>query len=205
MDADITQVRMPAGYTFGISAASADVPDSFESKAFVVSHDHHNEQWKNAAKPPPVNELGKKGAKLDHAHSDSAPKSDFYWIQEGDQIKDAPSSKYKNEDERFQDIHDRLMLANHQMDALFHDLSALKDQQEWWHNELKGLMGAGAGSGDQASRAGDMYSMIEAIKKDVEDKDYRHHIELLANAIQHGHDQVLMGLGHGINGSKSSQ
>ena len=121
------QVRLPSGSHFGVSAASADSPDSFELFSMKTSspefghtqiqneqsqqgqqqiHGQGNQQGivgdkskETIAQDKHGNTGGNTGGKLPH-EIDFEP-----WK---DEVPDKPATAYKTQEEQFGDLHDRL-------------------------------------------------------------------------------------------------
>ncbi|KAF2402311.1 concanavalin A-like lectin/glucanase [Trichodelitschia bisporula] len=189
------RIHLPAGYYFGITAASAENPDSFETKSLLVSkidtHHHEEHNWQKEAQQV-LHEQ-------DHAAKDDAGEG-WHWTTEEEHIKDAPASSYKTEADKFQDLHSRLTVMGHQLDTLYHDLTLLKSQYEARHEELMTWIRPVHDHADASRRAVERVEhAVEAIKRDVEGKDYREHLTQLHDAIKEGHQAMLVGVPHTVH------
>lgn len=98
------KISLPSGYYFGLTAGTADQPDSFEIQRFVVSdtipHEHLHTQKggapPNNAEPPTLQKL------------DRFPGSP-------EAVPDRMAEEIKSQDEQFADLHNRLQSLTHQV------------------------------------------------------------------------------------------
>jgi mannose-binding lectin 1 len=119
-------------------------------------HDYadEGEQWKHDAKDV-LREHGVKGtlggsaaqqditpvqAPLQGQSMRLSNDGDWQWTSQSEQFKDSEASQYQTEGDRFEDLHDRVTLLNHQMDLLYNDLSLWKKQLEKQQNEVITLL-----------------------------------------------------------------
>ena len=98
---------MPPDYTFGITAASAETPDSFEAYKFQLSSSQASKQ----EQPQQHQATG---------------------FQPG---ADAHSSMYKTSDSQFEDLHQKLQSLQQAVDKLEHDITKLQGDAESRHRE----------------------------------------------------------------------
>jgi lectin, mannose-binding 1 len=166
------QIKLPSGYFFGISAASAEIPDSFEAFKFILSTPTDGE---SQPAPPSSQNLAQ----------EQKPFSD------GDSTKDEPASKYTTQPDQFADLHNRLQIMNHALSNLFREISSLSGKVEAGNNELTKR---GSVSPDQLSTIEKRLSAIErnvdAIRRDVEGKDYRGQLDKLQDALRDTHTSL---------------
>ena len=165
-------MKLPSGYYFGITAASAENPDSFESKGFIVS------------------------SKVQQQRSDSLPGTSpnnqgWHWLAEEDQVKDSPASSYKTDEARFQDLHDRITVLGHELNLLFQDLTTLRKEQEQRHEELMRLLSPIYNHAESTrGMIEQVEHLVKDVKNDVESKDYREHLNQLHHIVKEGHSTI---------------
>ncbi|RAL60543.1 hypothetical protein DID88_009739 [Monilinia fructigena] len=111
------KIKLPLGYVFGVTAASAENPDSFEIFKFVVTTDSHtpdnqvqnhagqNQQQFQAANNPPPNQ------QQNHQQNQGQD-------QRLDIPGETPASDYKSSDAQFADLHNRLQAMMKHITAL---------------------------------------------------------------------------------------
>ncbi|EHK97121.1 hypothetical protein M7I_7131 [Glarea lozoyensis 74030] len=96
--------KLPLGNFFGLSAASAENPDSFEVFKFVTTTDQHSA---DSAAQNPIHDTG-------YAAADSQPRGKPAQQQNSGNIPsysegdDVPASKFHSSAEQFADLHNRL-------------------------------------------------------------------------------------------------
>lgn len=103
---------MPPGYHFGVSAASATEPDSFEVAKFVTYR-------LPATSSQPVNQQQQAQGNINQQQQQQAQGQAHQARAEGwAEAQDSPASTFVDEEARFKDLHDRLTVVNRQLNAL---------------------------------------------------------------------------------------
>jgi mannose-binding lectin 1 len=175
-------VKLPSGYYFGITAASAENPDSFETKGFIVSS-KVQQQGSGSHRDSPTS--------YDSLRETSPNNQGWRWLAEEDQVKDNPASSYKTDEARFQDLHDRITVLDRELKLLFWDLTTLRKEQEQRHEELVRWLSpiynyaeSTRGMIEQVER------LLKDVKNDIESKDYREHLNKLHHVVREGHATI---------------
>ncbi|KAL2181617.1 concanavalin A-like lectin/glucanase domain-containing protein [Thermothelomyces heterothallicus CBS 202.75] len=137
------KIRIPSGYNFGITAASADNPDSFEvfklavlteqapgssrSSSSSSSSSNNNNKNNNNVKRPRMN-FGRSGqVSVEDPYDDAIP----------DQDADAITSSKA----QFADLHNRLQSVNHHLSTIFRSVAQNAGVDEQRHAELSAMLG----------------------------------------------------------------
>ncbi|KAI9894764.1 MAG: hypothetical protein M1814_002121 [Vezdaea aestivalis] len=178
------KVRLPIGNYFGVSAASAEIPDSFEVSKFTVSappghvpgempkgdvpppSQHHDAQFATnphetrASPPPPPPPAGGAGAG-----------SDLASLQE--QVK-ALSTQLTNIQASLAQINN--VAGDRHVELLRHSRVP--------HEQLNGM----------DSRMVAVERQIQRVRDDIEGKDYKKHLDEIRVAVKEGQDRMLEGL-----------
>ncbi len=174
--ADSKQIKLPAGYYFGISAASADTPDSFEVYKFVTStapgvtrelprRDPPSQPPPPASNPgPPNNDQGSR-----HASSDAQ-----FAVQ-------------------FTDLQNRLEKLSHSLDNVFREVQQLASKSEARHQDLSHK----AMSNDQLSA---MDKRIQSIESTLQ--GYSGQFSNIQSSLQDSHSTLNEGLTQHMTHSK---
>jgi lectin, mannose-binding 1 len=216
------KIHNPKNYHFGITAASSDHPDSFEIRSFIVRKlgdttpaiEHHESGWHDQTgttydaathHDPHYDAHHDEHHDAHHdAHHDGSDHDGWYWTEEKEHIPDKPADSFKTEHDRFGDLHDRVALLGHQLDIVFHDLTVFKEQTEKQHQELVHWMSPTHNYAQLAMHTVErVETLVQEIKKDVEGKDYREHLEQLHHAILEGHQALPYALGSGRSSHSS--
>ncbi|KAH6624846.1 concanavalin A-like lectin/glucanase domain-containing protein [Chaetomium sp. MPI-SDFR-AT-0129] len=149
------QVRLPSGYNFGLTAASADSPDSFEVFKLAVLTEDNNQQQQAQRKTRP--------AHLDQQNQDQDQdqkqfkKPRMVFGRSGQTVAEDPYDNVIPDEEaedivsskaQFADLHNRLQSVNHHLSTIFRSIGKNANTDEARHAELssmiddlKGLMG----------------------------------------------------------------
>ncbi|KAF2147176.1 uncharacterized protein K452DRAFT_2864 [Aplosporella prunicola CBS 121167] len=176
------QVRVPAGYYFGISAASAENPDSFEAWKFIVAtHELHGRE-EVRLNPPPV--YGGEAKELPVFNNP-------------EKVADAPASNFKSQEDQFRDLHDRVQVIGTQVDNIFRLLDDMRKRQEEHHHEAMTLNKNGPihahveivekAVGRIEAVIGKIEGGVSAVRRDLEGKDYKEHLSNLQSALRDTH------------------
>ncbi|KAK4252330.1 concanavalin A-like lectin/glucanase domain-containing protein [Corynascus novoguineensis] len=127
------KIRIPSGYNFGITAASADNPDSFEIFKLAVlteqiaQQDSGNNNNNNNEKKPRMN-FGRSGqTSVDDPYDNVIPDEDADTIT---------SSKAQ-----FADLHNRLQSVNHHLSTIFRSIGQNAGVGEQRHAEVSAMLG----------------------------------------------------------------
>lgn len=132
------KVRIPDGYHLGITAASADNPDSFEVFKLVTLTEGHNNDVKieqpghiPADGQHVVGDTGGSGAASSHNRESN-------WDSE---IPDAEADKITSSKAQFADLHNRLQSVNHHLSTLFRTVATNSQVGEQRHQETSVMLG----------------------------------------------------------------
>lgn len=170
------QISLPSGYYFGLTAATSDQPDSFEVYKFVTSS--------STMQPPP--QQPRQGSQQ--------PQQGRPQLERLDKLPGAPEAvpdrmaeEIKTQEEQFADLHNRLQGLTHQVANIFGELDQLSRKMEERHNQLMGSM-SGVFPTDKIDNLGrrmeNIERSVEQVRRDVEGKDYREHLNQLNAAIE---------------------
>lgn len=155
---------MPSGYHFGITAASAEIADSFEANKFVLhtAQGISREEPGKVQPPPreqPNNNLGSAQA--------------------------APASPIVDHTPHFEDLHNRLENMALQFDILLREVKGLGEKSEGRHQELsRNVM--------SADRFNAMNQRLESIEKTV--RDYQSQFSSLQSVLRDSHSSLTENL-----------
>ena len=175
-------------YYFGVSAASAETPDTFEVFKFIVTTSSavtREEPLKDRVAPP------------------AAQKEQQASMQ---QMPDAPgSSPPQISDAKLADLQDRLQLMSHSVDNLFREFSKFAAKADERHSEMlqKTFSSDQLGALDRRLQA--MENKVDGIKQDVGSKDYQPHFDALHNTLKSSHKNLLEGLPQSVGHSKCNR
>ncbi|KAL1969740.1 hypothetical protein VTN77DRAFT_8293 [Rasamsonia byssochlamydoides] len=164
------KVVLPTGYTFGITAATPDTPDSFEVFKFLLRS--------NNDRSPPVQQQQQQ---QQQQQSNQQPINGRY-SYDGN-ADDRPASDYKTSEQQFADLHNRLQFLNHATNNIYKEISALarkidSNQQSTASRDQLSALDARLQRIEQA---------LQTLQRDAESKDYRNQFAQLHRAIETSH------------------
>ena len=195
------KIKLPSGYFFGVSAATAENPDSFELYKFAASTTNSitREEPNVEAKRQHLEKLDK---------FPGAPEA----------LPDADASTILDQVHQFADLHNRMQAMNHQIANLFGEFERLSRQLNERHAELMAKV-TGPNAGDSSDKAHQQTTgeallplsrrvenierIVLAIQRDVEGKDYREHLTNLQQSIEGVRGGLTEHLPETISHSKS--
>lgn len=172
------KIHIPSGYNFGVTAASAENPDSFEVFKLVVltgenSHDSSNTQQQQ---PPSTNQdSNAKRPKMTFGRSGQNVAEDPY----DNVIPDEDADKITSTKAQFADLHNRIQSVNHHLTTIFRSMAQNAGVFEQRHaetsaalDELKNLLHSSSsvsgGAAGSINRVADKVDALERRLGDVE-------------------------------------
>ena len=182
------RISLPPNYYFGITAATAEKPDSFEIYKFLASNTPSSGSGANYQTGPPV-----QGRRAEGERTNILPGSP-------EALPDTDADTLKSQSEQFADLHNRLQGLTHQVADMYRLFDALGRKIDDRHNELSASLaqqggqpqqgGAGAGAGPSSDalnridrRIENIERTVDRVLRDVESKDYRAHLSELQSTI----------------------
>ena len=178
-----SEIKMPKDYFFGLSAASAETPDSFEAFSFKVTHDSTQFSHSNQQQPP--------------AHQFTNPQGNAGIPAE------APASQYTTSDVQFADLHDRIQALSMQLSTLQGALAEAVYKMGERHEEvIRVAREPGSQFNSLEVKVGNIERTMYRVQADVEGKDYRGHLDEIRTAVREGHMSLMEGLPASMSESK---
>ena len=170
------KISLPSGYYFGITAATAENPDSFEVYKFVVSSGTAPQQQTKQQSGPPVQQEQKPPSLQKLDRFPGSPEA----------VPDKAADEIKSQDAQFEDLHNRLQGLTHQLANIFGEFDALSKKLDQRHNEVMGGMPTVPHDAINAmnKRQERMERDIQQLRRDVEGRDYRQHLNSLQEAVE---------------------
>jgi len=178
---------MPSDYHFGITAASAETADSFETYKFTLStgrgitreeprRQQQDQQQQQQQQQQP------RAAEWPNINLDTPP--------------DNPASSIPNQDAQFADLHDRLQLLAHSIDTLYREVRVMGEKSEGRHQELsRNVM--------SADRVNAMDQRLQGIEKTV--RDYQGQFSNLQGILKDSHSSLAESLPKHMGDSTCTQ
>ena len=185
-------ISLPTGYHLGISAASADNPDSFEVFKVVVmtenlhggdhgyqqqqqqqdqGHDQHqDQQQQHQQMQDPPKDKDKAGG----AGAGQTPvrftRAGMFQEQSAEYEKDLPdedAGKITSSKEQFADLHNRLQSTNHHLSTIFRQVVQLGTVGEKRHEEISIQVGELKGLLTKLDRLGALEDKIDELEREM--------------------------------------
>ena len=174
---------MPSENHFGITAASADIPDSFEAYKFILTTSS------SFAREEP--------------RRDDSPPQPIIQQPSGGTVDDVSALSITSQDAQFADLHNRIQMMGHSVDNLFRELANFAGKSEERHREItQGYM-----SGDKLNaldqRLQAMERSINTIQQKVDSRDYQQHFNKLHDTLRDSHSTLLERVPRSVNDGTS--
>lgn len=193
---DSAQIKLPLGYSFGVTAASAETPDSFEVFKFVVTTESHTPDVTDPNQAA-ANNYGEAQAPIGGAPSQDQKQTRRPAFN-GPPITDIPevlASTVKDQAAQFADLHDRLQALTQHVNSLH---SEIGDSRVNTNSRFDGLAA-------DISRLESQFTKLDTIadlnrKLDSIQADVRQTKSDLHNAL----DQHVAGLRNEVRGTHAT-
>ncbi|KAG5983324.1 hypothetical protein E4U55_000252 [Claviceps digitariae] len=191
------KVSLPAGYHFGITAATPDNPDSFEIFKFVVMSDSTVSSQVNQGQQQQQQQHNRK------QHPDGGINSSNDMPEP---IPDKSADTIQTTKEQFQDLHDRIQVITHQVYSVYFSGIKHREESELQIEELKKTieslrhdLGALQQLGDIQGKLRSIEGELRSMHNDVRDKLVAHRETLHANLVHH-HNSLAQALTNSVPG-----
>ncbi|EUC37277.1 hypothetical protein COCCADRAFT_23160 [Bipolaris zeicola 26-R-13] len=200
------KVELPEGYYFGISASSAESPDSFEIHKFVVST--INSHITNPPSPNKkdyanyVNSQQQKQQKhQQHQQQQSRSTSENGFPQI---IDDVSADTIRAQQEQFADLHNRVQMVDHHLATLLHRVYEVKqavdtlteENNERWKDISERVHAIDARSAGTMHNVEKVERATAQILRDLESKDFKEMMNQIHRALERNQDGVIQVLPH---------
>ena len=190
---DSKKIKLPLGYSFGISAASAENPDSFEIFKFVTTTESHTPdvQDPNSANQQEFGGAGQ--AQSQNQNSNQDPGS----IPAFSDPPEVPAENIRSSDAQFADLHNRLQAMMKHISALNRDTTHYQQNAKSENDKLVAQISRLEASIAKLDALASMERKIDEIKGDVrQTKSDLHnsldkHVTSLKTTVRDTHHSLL--------------
>lgn len=185
------KIQLPEGYYFGISASSAENPDSFEIHSFVVSttNSHKREESNKAQHQQQQNSASQQGHEQ-QTHSQQQPqhKSPTNNADMPKILQDVLASNIHSQTDQFADLHNRIQIINNRLTESLALLEKLHTQHDQRHRDLLARI-------DDRTRALDKIDQTTLhLLQELEQRDVQGMVQQLHRAIENGQEGLRKSL-----------
>lgn len=207
------KIRLPKGYFFGLTAATSQIPDSFELFNFLVGAPHggyevpkdqHQQQYQQQGKPQqqqgkPQQQQQQQQQPQSGKGSKKAPHEQVFeeWLSEPGE-EDHEAMYYKSAEEQFTNLHNRLQGLTHHLAAIQTQLGMIYDTIDTLHHKEDQWRDESRGSNVPREQINKLEARLEVIEnismqiaQAMTSKDYTQHFEELRNTLKEHHMNLL--------------
>ena len=179
------KVKLPSDYYLGVSASSAENPDSFEVHKLIVS------TGSASSSRPVQNQPHHESSQQQHAQAQQNQPKKASSQQIPPWIQDVLASNVKTNDARFEDLHNRLQDIAHHLSALYSDMTAVNARTEELHNALMTRLSSIDDRVNHNARLAEQAGIeSKQILRDIESKDYRELINVVHRRLEDNHKDI---------------
>lgn len=206
MRSNIAQVKLPEGYHFGITASSAENPDSFEVHKFLVSTTnaytreepgswaHQRKSQDQQQQIPEQSEPQKvqppprvHGNWLQRTHEQNKPIDPNI----PQMVEDVFAANIKSQQDQFADLHNRMQIINHKIDGLYDLIEKMAADHDQRFDQTMGRM---VPMHDQVSAVQRNVEKVERTTmetlRDLESKDFKDLLNRVHASVQQGQSSL---------------
>ena len=191
---DSKKIKLPLGYSFGVSAASAENPDSFEVFKFVTTTESHTPDVQDANA---ANQQQFGGAGEAQTQNQQNNNQDPGAIPSFSDPPEVPAEQIKSSDAQFADLHNRLQAMMKHISAMNRDLNHYQVNAKSENDKLVAQISRLEASISKLDGLASMERKIDEIKGDVrQTKSDLHnsldkHVMSLKSAVRDTHHSVI--------------
>ncbi|EXJ75808.1 uncharacterized protein A1O5_00315 [Cladophialophora psammophila CBS 110553] len=161
------KITLPSDYGFGMTAASADPPDSFEVFAFTLS---------SITTPPSQQGTNQQTFSQNQNQGQGMM-----------QMEDHPASYYTTAETQFANLHNRLNLISKSIQNLFAELQRVSSTLESRHAEILARMPNSQSILSLDNRMANLDRMVSSLEKELKSSDHRTQFAKLSEQIAQTH------------------
>jgi mannose-binding lectin 1 len=193
-----SQVKLPEGYYFGVSASSAENPDSFEIHKFIVSttNSHTREEPnRNRAAFDTHQQQQALAAQKFHEQQTHHQQQQSQHYTPTDQhnipqmLEDAVAGTIRSQQDQFADLHNRIQIINNRVAEIYELVENMVKDDSARHIEL---MSRVVHTEDRSAATMRNVEKVERttmeILRDLESKDFKDMMQQIHRALENNHD-----------------
>ena len=172
------KVNLPIDYGFGMTAASADPPDSFEVFAFALA---------SAVAAPPPTQQQQQTYQPPPQQQGQNPSQQPGMLP----VDDTPASAYTTTEAQFADLHNRLNLLSKSFSTLFTELQRVSSTLDARHSEILARIPSSSSSMTSLdNRIASLDRTVSNLERELKSSDHTAQFAKLSEQIAQTHNSV---------------
>lgn len=188
------KVNLPEGYYFGISAASAENPDSFEIHKFVVSTinsykqgepDKHQQQQNLASQQIHEQQTHKQQPMGSSTDQQNIPKM----------LEDVLAGNIRSQQDQFADLHNRIQIINNRVYEMYDRIEQMQRESEQRYNNIMNRL---VPTDDRSAAVLRNVEKVERttmqVLRDLESKDFKDMMNQVHRALENNQESLSRSL-----------
>ncbi|KAF2876707.1 concanavalin A-like lectin/glucanase domain-containing protein [Massariosphaeria phaeospora] len=209
------KVRLPENYYFGISASSAENPDSFEVHKFVVSttNAYTREEPVRNYQSPDAHAQQNIQQQQQQQNQQQNQQQQYQQPADGSNVpqmlQDVLAANIRSQQDQFADLHNRIQIINHRVNDIY-DMLEKRDIED--SHRFNDLMARVVPSDDRSAAMIRNVEKVERttmeILRDLESKDFKDMMNAVHDAIENSHNalnrNMLPAMAHIVGEQKPS-
>ncbi|EFQ94923.1 hypothetical protein PTT_07250 [Pyrenophora teres f. teres 0-1] len=195
------KITLPEGYYFGISASSAENPDSFEVHKFTVSTSYAtpHEQSKDKGDYAKASQQHQQNLAAQQAHEQKQQGHHENQQQQNTQQHDIPkmledvvAANIRSQQDQFADLHNRIQIINNRVHEIYESVELIhKTNDERWKELMARVVPIDDRSAATIRNVEKVERSTAQILKDLESKDFQNMMNEIHRALAYTHDGVV--------------
>ncbi|KAI5457835.1 concanavalin A-like lectin/glucanase domain-containing protein [Mariannaea sp. PMI_226] len=154
------KISIPQGYIFGITAATPEIPDSFELFKMVVMSENSDSSGQSSDDKKTQQKQSSSKKANNYAKKDASDDGD---------LADEDPDTFATSKQQFVDLHNRLQNTNHQLSGLHRTVSRHQQQDEKRHEEISLLLSQLRTDLRKMDDINELQSRVGDLKREVAD------------------------------------
>ncbi|MCJ1446803.1 MAG: hypothetical protein MMC23_007310 [Stictis urceolatum] len=169
-------ILLPSDHYFGLTSTSSETPDSFEVFKFATSIIPGQQQYQQPAggqqqnQPPP------------NQYQQNQPRRDY-------NLQDVLASTLRNQQDQFEDIHNRVQAIAHQVDTAIQEIHRTTSNVQGRMEELHHSLARQSSLDVLATRIQNLENQLNSVRNDQ--RDWTGHFNDIHSALKVRHDALL--------------
>jgi mannose-binding lectin 1 len=192
-----SQINLPEGYYFGVSASSAENPDSFEVHKFIVSTTNsytREEPNKKYAKPAWHQEQANMASQQGHSQqTHKQGNTDHSNVPQ--MLEDVLASSIRSQADQFADLHNRIQIINNRV-AEIHEMveHMTRTNNEQYNNLMNRVVPIDDRSAATIRNVEKVERTTMEILRDLESKDFKDMMQQIHRALENNSEGLSRSL-----------
>ncbi|KAF1838396.1 concanavalin A-like lectin/glucanase [Decorospora gaudefroyi] len=199
------KIKLPEGYYFGISASSAENPDSFEIHRFIVSTSNTNtrdepnrNRYANADQHQQQQNLASQKGHEQQTHKNQQQQNYGSSTSQSDipkMLEDVLAGNIRSQQDQFADLHNRIQIINNRVFEIAELVERIhKDNADRWNELMHRVVPIDDRGAATIRNVEKVERTTMQILRDLESKDFKDMMNQIHRALENNQEGVMRSL-----------